>query len=355
MFAACDSGDDGEQLRTWGGNVEDDDDVSNPEGDDDETDDDETDDDDSGDDDGIGNHLDYYWIEIPAGEFTMGSPVEEQNGESDVETQHKVKLTHSFEIMNKELSFGQWSKTMTYSNASANKCHDEKCPMAKLTIWEAMAFANEFSVKEGLTPCYNMEDVTCFNTAVENTGDYCEEADGIRDVATFSLAGDIEKPYECEGYRLPTEAEWEYAARAGANTHFYNGEITYWEKDCSQIDPLLDEIAYYSCNVDNNYVQYVDSDQKAPNNWKLYHMLGNVREWVYDEWGLYPEGEITDPVNTPEDSTEDWRIARGGSVGQMAHQVRLARRMQYRGNHSGDNDNNRSEDLGFRLVRTTDL
>ncbi len=360
VFMACESGDDAEQVRTWGGGdtEEDDDDLSNSEGDDDsaaDDDDDATDDDDdddaTDDDDDIGNHLVFKFVTIDAGDFLMGSPVDEENGEADVEIQHKVILTNSFQIMDKEVSFGQWKEIWTYSNASANKCNDDKCPMAKLTIWEAMAFANKLSVKDGYDPCYNLDDMACFNSGSGDDGEYCEDADGIQDVNNFSLNG-VDTPYECEGYRLPTEAEWEFAARAGTDTYYYNGDVLHWPANCDVLDDNLDKIAFYSCNSSDQYVQYVNSS-KEPNAKGLYHMLGNVREWVYDEYGDYPEGEVTNPVNEPSNTSADWRITRGGSVNQTANQVRCARRQEYPGNHTGE-DNNRSVDIGFRLVRTLD-
>ena len=104
------------------------------------------------------------------------------------------------------------------------------------------------------------------------------------------------------GYRLPTEAEFEYACRAGSTTAFYNGGVT--ETLCG-IDPVLDQIGWY-CGNSGDKTHEVG--QKLPNAWTLYDMSGNVWEWCWDWYGDYP-GAVTDPVGP---ASGAWRVYRGG-------------------------------------------
>ena len=102
-------------------------------------------------------------------------------------------------------------------------------------------------------------------------------------------SGSVPTPYECEGYRLPTEAEWEYAARAGTTTAFYNGDIT---EPFLRVDPNANAIAWYKQNSDS-FTHPVKG--KLPNAWGLYDMSGNVWEWTWDWYHPYSDN-ATDPI-----------------------------------------------------------
>jgi hypothetical protein len=148
----------------------------------------------------------------------------------------------------------------------------------------------------------------------------------------------VSSVYACEGFRLPTESEWEYAARASATSAFYNGPITHTA--CAPADPVLDAAAWYCANAGKT--THVVAE-KAPNSLGLYDVLGNVREWCWDGYqGAYP-GEVTDPEG-PADS--HFRVVRGGGV---CYDGAGSCRLSHRAAHSPDYQNRY---VGFRLVRT---
>ena len=158
-------------------------------------------------------------------------------------------------------------------------------------------------------------------------------------------------------FRLPSEAEWEYAARAGTNTAIYTGDLTIVGK---RNGPELDAIAWYGGNSGVNYSggydcsgwdgkQYSSSQcgthpvgGKKPNDWGLYDMIGNVWEWVQDWKGDYPSGTVINPIGP---SSGAYRVVRGGSWGDFARYCRSASR-------SSDTPGNRFNNLGARLLRT---
>ena len=138
-----------------------------------------------------------------------------------------------------------------------------------------------------------------------------------------------------ERYRLPTEAEWEYAARAGTTTDTYAGDVAVPMGN----DPVVNGIAWYD---ENSGGRTHPVGQKAPNGFGLHDMLGNVWEWVGDWGGRYPGGTVTDPAGPGSGSI---RVNRGGGWNISARNCRSASR-------SRNSPGNRSNNLGFRLLRT---
>jgi formylglycine-generating enzyme required for sulfatase activity len=157
--------------------------------------------------------------------------------------------------------------------------------------------------------------------------------------------------YECEGYRLPTEAEWEYAARAGTRTAYYSGDITYSGDNVTdttqwgESEPNLESVAWYD---KNSALTTHEVGQKRPNRWMLFDMLGNVAEWTSDRTTFhdYP-GPVSDPATEIGLDTEvaDSRDIRGGNASGLRTWLRAAGR-DYDGPESA------SGGTGFRLVRT---
>jgi formylglycine-generating enzyme required for sulfatase activity len=178
--------------------------------------------------------------------------------------------------------------------------------------YEAAAYCNALSAQAGLAACY-----TCMFTTCEPSAAYAT-------------------PYACPGYRLPIEAEWEYAARSGTTTGTYNGTSTLLE--CEQPNAVLDSIAWFCGNAGSTTHA---AGGKAANAWGLYDVLGNVLEWVHDWYDTYP-GDVSDPWGPAAGSG---RVIRGGSFLSSALFARAAFRNYYDPSY-------RFDYLGFRPARS---
>ena len=233
------------------------------------------------------------WILVLAGSFDMGSPLGE-TGRGDDEVLHRVTLTHDFLLLSTEVTQRHFAELMGY-NPSHFEDSPER-PVETVTWHEAEAFCNALSDLEGLDRCYHC----------------AESEESMRCEKLF------ETPYDCPGYRLPTEAEWEYAARSGTTTATYNGDLT--DIDCS---PSIAPIAWYGCTSDS---QTHDVGLLEPSPWGFHDMLGNVRERIYDLYGEHSAGAVTDPYG-PVESTA-W-TTRGGTFGDYAEYVRAAVRFRH--------------------------
>ena len=239
----------------------------------------------------------YEMVWIPAGSFTMGSPSSEP-GRDDDEVQHEVRLTRGFWMGTTEVTQGLW-QSVTGSNPSYFSNCGANCPVEQVSWYDAVKFANALSEREGLEACYvvNGERVSW------------------------------PRGFECEGYRLPTEAEWEYAGRAGEG-YLYAGSNE------------LDSVAW---TLGNSGEQTHPVAQKRPNGWGLYDMTGNVWEWTWDWYGSYANTDATDPVGP---NTGSDRVGRGGSWNDDPRDARLADRGR-------STPSVRLFNLGLRLLRSS--
>ncbi|NLH49464.1 MAG: formylglycine-generating enzyme family protein [Myxococcales bacterium] len=268
----------------------------------------------------------------------MGSP-ESEPGRGADETQHSVTLTHNFEISKYETTELAFTTLMGWNPsyfAPAGECGDH-CPVESMSWYDTLAAANRLSELAGHSPCYALSDVVCRDTtAVGANYMNCMNAtqQGIS-TATVALNG-VTSVYDCQGYRLPTEAEWEYAARAGSTTAFYNGGIT--NPACSPLDTNLDAIGWYCGNTGGAPAPI---GLKAANAWDIYDISGNVWEWTWD-WYAADLEPATDPAGPDGGSG---RTVRGGSWFDEARYARSAARLSIM-------QNAHSYNLGFRLVRT---
>ena len=253
------------------------------------------------------------WIDIEPGSFLMGSP-EEELGRNVNEIPHRVTLTRSYQILSTEVTQRDFQILMGYNPTGFPSCGQE-CPIDAVNWHESVAFCNELSNREGLERCYRCEGR---GTRVE-----CR------------LDPAYSTPYDCPGVRLPTEAEWEYAAQAGDEQATYNGNLSI--TDCS-LDPVLEPIAWYCFNSGGKPNPV---GRLAPNAWGLFDMLGNVFEWCND-WYSVDNDDAIDPTGPEEGSM---RVRRGGS---WFGEARLARAASRYGEHPEEFFGS----LGFRPVKS---
>jgi formylglycine-generating enzyme required for sulfatase activity len=232
------------------------------------------------------------WCRIPAGCYVYGSPEDEVLRAKYDERQSRVTLTRDFEIQSTEVTQGAWLETgwpvpPVLEDVSISHCTAAECPVNRISWYWAMRYANWLSEQRGLEPCVEMSN--------------CQEPN--RESVDFSCDVTLRAAsvYECEGYRLPTSAEWEYAARAGTISEFYSGAMRRTgTEDYCEFDPNLARVAWYCGNVPNALTpQQMEQPVGLlePNAWGLYDALGNANEWVLDHFGGVSWG---DPYPDPE-------------------------------------------------------
>jgi formylglycine-generating enzyme required for sulfatase activity len=248
----------------------------------------------------VTNSIGMRLVLIPKGQFTMGSPVEEEGSEDD-ETPHPVTLTSDFYLGVTEVTQEQFRRVMSQnpSNFQGEKAAGQNPGAGRFQ--RAVDTAN-----------YPVENVT-WPEAVE----FCRRLSAL---PAEQQAGRI--------YRLPTEAEWEYACRAGTKTAYSFG-------------PAVEKLAEHGW-FDKNAKSPQPVGTRKPNAWGLYDMHGNVWEWCADWLGDYATGPATAPTG-PKQGTD--RVVRGGGWDIDADACRSAYR-------DGGEPTTRLESLGFRVAVT---
>ena len=228
---------------------------------------------------------------IPAGEFMMGSP-ETESDRLDTETQHRVSITKPFYLGVTEVTQEQYEKVMG-TNPSNFYFLGPQNPVENVSWTDAVEFCRKLSA-----------------------------------MPAEKTAGHL--------YRLPTEAEWEYACRAGTTTAYGFGD------DLSPLE-RRSRVGDYGWFEDNSDSTTHPVGEKKPNAWGLYDMHGNVYEWCQDRYGDYPSGSATDPTGATSGS---YRVFRGGGWYDYAGYCRSASR-------DWGTPVNRGSLLGFRVLRSS--
>jgi formylglycine-generating enzyme required for sulfatase activity len=220
---------------------------------------------------------------------------------------HEVVITQPFLMTTTEITQELWVTVMGYN---PSWFRGDRLPVENVTWWEVIDFCNRLSVRHGLRPCYSVRGDTVVWDRTAN------------------------------GYRLPTEAEWEYACRAGTTTDTYAGDLRQPWGGCEEPEPELESIAWYCRNSDD---QPHPVGQKRPNAFGLYDMIGNVAEWVWD-WYSSTAYQTHQPQDPAGPATGVDRVVRGGAWSLGSFYARAAARFGFSPWHHSDA-------IGFRVVR----
>jgi len=259
-------------------------------------------------------------VAIEPGEFWMGSPDQEEGRDPD-EIRHRVRITRGFELGVTEVTQGLY-QAVVGSNPSKSSYRGTslagvQMPVQRVSWIDAVSFCNALSEMEGLSPAYEIEGASVRWNA------------------------------EADGYRLPTEAEWEYAARSGGEQMFAGAD---GYRSVCDVANVADVGARDVFGWPDDWSKQC-SDQNAgpapvgtypPNEWGLHDMTGNLWEWVWDCYADYPGWTVVDPAAAQPACD---RVYRGGSWSANPEQARVANRYGYDPGGAGDS-------VGFRLART---
>ena len=266
------------------------------------------------------------FIFVEGGTFQMGS----ESGDSDEKPVHSVTVS-DFYISPYELTQGEYEELCCYTSSSPSSSYGygSQYPVYYVSWYDALVYCNLKSMQEGLTPSY-----------IINGGTDPKNWPGIKTISgkyscsytsNNSTWDAVICDFTADGYRLPTEAEWEYAANGGKKSqgYTYSGSNT------------VDDVGWYTNNSGNKTHQV---GTKNKNELDLYDMSGNVWEWCWDWYGSYSSDSTTDPIGAFSGSYP-YRVDRGGSWYKSASGLCVAFR-------SYGNPYGRGNSLGFRLVRS---
>lgn len=239
--------------------------------------------------------IDLQLAPIPAGEFLMGSADDDATGYLEERPRHRVVISKAFYFGLTPVTYDQF---VAVTGTKPSHYTDGRRPVASVTWLEAIEFCNHLSQRDGLPPYYRITD----------------------GAEVFRKGG--------AGYRLPSEADWEYACRAGST-----GIRWFPEHE-------LDRCAWHHGNAEGRTHRV---GRKDANPWGVHDILGNVWEWCWDRYleNYYQQSPLVDPAG-PNVGRE--RVLRGGSFGDRATVLRSANRFQLA-------ESSRLDNVGFRVAK----
>lgn len=235
-------------------------------------------------------------VTVAAGCFLMGS----ETGDADERPVHRVFID-GYRIGKYVVTQAMWKRTMGQLPCKIRQV-DAQLPIVEISWYDAIEFCNRLSYQHALNSCYS------------------------------STGGNVTCDFDADGFRLPTESEWEYAARGGAesNDYLYAGSH------------IPDEVAWY---VRNSSRQLHQVGQKKPNGLGLYDMSGNVYEYCWDPYGPYPTTEVRNPTGYQQKVVKAHRVIRGGNSFGLPYRIRVSSRRRY--GYMGYTH----DFIGFRIVK----
>ena len=239
-----------------------------------------------------------HMTRISAGSFVMGCTTEQRlDCDKDERPHFKAIIDRDFSIGTYEVTQGLYERIMGNNPSFFSNCGLD-CPVETVRWYDAILFTNTLNESLGLQKCYSIDE------------------------KHVSFVG-----VTCQGYRLPTEAEWEYVARAKQEFMFSGGQE-------------IDQIAWY---INNSFSQTHPVGQKSDNLFAVYDMSGNVLEWVWDWKGTYNRETKRNPTGAQDGL---FRVARGGSWSGQTFQMRVSYR------YTGGVPDRKENFIGFRLAKS---